>query len=104
MSTLPKENEMSCCDSIEDAIKSFGDLHALAVEMDSFRELAISVESRRDEILSEYPDQWIAVSRDGVVATADSRDELFDQLNEKRIRPEDVYHDFLDTTPLTLLL
>ena len=95
---------MSSCESIEDAIKSFGDLHALAVEMDFFRELAISVESRRGELLSEYPDQWIAVSRDGVVATADSRDELFTLLSEKRIRPEEVYHDFLDATPRTLLL
>ena len=75
-----------------------------STEMDSFRELAISVESRRSELLSEYPDQWIAVSRDGVVATADTRIELFDLLSEKRIRPKDVYHDFLDTTPRTLLL
>ena len=84
--------------------QNFGDLHELASEMDSFRELAISVESRRSELLSEYPDQWIAVSRDGVVATADTRIELFDLLSEKRIRPKDVYHDFLDTTPRTLLL
>ena len=40
----------------------------------------------------------------GVVATADSRDELFDLLSEERIRKEEVYHDFLDTTPRTLLL
>ena len=63
MSTLPKENEMPRCDS-EDVIQNFGDLHELAAEMDSFRELAMSVESRRSELLSEYPDQWIAVSRD----------------------------------------
>ena len=87
-----------------DVITNFGDLHELAAEMDSFRELAISVESRRSELLSEYPDQWIAVSRDGVVATADSRDELFELLSEKRIRKEEVYHDLLDTTPRTLLL
>ena len=59
MSTLPIENEMLRCDSIEDVIQNFGDLHELATEMDSFRELAISVESRRSELLSEYPDQWI---------------------------------------------
>ena len=104
MSTSPRESEMSRCDSIEDVIESFGDLHALAAEMDSFRELAIRVESRRSELLSEYPDQWIAVSRDGIVATADSRDELFDLQSEKRIRKEEVYHDFLDTTPRTPLL
>ena len=104
MSTLPIENEMPRCDSIEDVIQNFGDLHELATEMDSFRELAISVESRRSELLSEYPDQWIAVSRDGVVATAYSRVELFDLLSEKQIRPEEVYHDYLDTTPRTLLL
>ena len=53
MSTLPKENEMPRCDSIEDVIQNFGDLHELAAEMDSFRELAMSVESRRSELLSE---------------------------------------------------
>ena len=95
---------MSSCDSIGDAVNNFGDLQPLAVEMDSFHDLVISVESRRGELLSEYPDQWIAGSKDGVVATSDSKDELFDQLNEKRIRPEEVYHDFLDTTPRTLLL
>ena len=69
-----------------------------------FRELAIGVESRRSELLSEYPDRWIAVTRDCVVAAAESRDDLFGLLSEKRIRPEEVYHDYLDTMPRTLLL
>ena len=104
VSAMPKENEIPKCDSIEDVIRNFGDLQELAAEMDSYRELALSVESRRSELLSEYPDQWIAVSRDGVVAAAGTRDELFDLLAEKRVRPEDVYHDYLDTKPRTLLL
>ena len=104
MNAVPKENDLPRCESIEDVVRNFGDLHEMAAEMDSYRELAISVEGRRGKLLSDYPDQWIAVSRDGVVAAADTRDELFGLLAEKSIRPEDIYHDYLDTRPRTLLL
>ena len=104
MSATPKENDLPRCESIEDVIRNFGDLHELAAEMDSYRELAISVEGIRSKLLSDYPDQWIAVSGDGVVAAADTRDKLFGLLAEKRVRPEDVYHDYMDTRPRTLLL
>ena len=104
MSATPKENDLPGGESIEDVIRNFGDPLELAAEMDSYRELAISVEGIRGKLLSDYPDQWIAVSGDGVVAAADSRDELFGLLAEKRIRPEDVYHDYMDTRPRTLLL
>ena len=104
VSATPKENDLPRCESIEDVIRNFGDLHELAAEMDSYRELAISVEGRRSKLLSDYPDQWIAVSGDGVVAAADTRDELFGLLAEKSIRPKDVYHDYMDTRPRTLLL
>ena len=104
VSAMPKEKDLPGCESIEDVIRNFGNLRKLAAEMDSYRELAMSVEGRRGKLLSDYPDQWIAVSRDGVVAAADTRDELFGLLAEKSIRPEDVYHDYLDTKPRTLLL
>ena len=104
MSTLPHSSEIPRCESIEDVIQNFGDLNQLAAEMDSLRELAISVEGHRNELISEYPDQWVAVSKDGVVAAARTRRELFELLEEQRIRPDDVYHDYLDTNPRTLLL
>ena len=104
VSAMPKEKDLPGCESIEDVIRNFGNLRKLAAEMDSYREFAMSVEGRRGKLLSDYPDQWIAVSRDGVVAAADTRDELFGLLAEKSIRPEDVYHDYLDTKPRTLLL
>lgn len=104
MSSLPHSSEIPRCESIEDVIQNFGDLNQLAAEMDSLRELAISVEGRRNELISEHPDQWVAVSKDGVVAAARTRRELFELLEEQRIRPDDVYHDYLDTNPRTLLL
>ena len=99
MSTLPHSSEIPRCESIEDVIQNFGDLNQLAAEMDSLRELAISVEGRRNELISEHPDQWVAVSNEGVVAAARTRRELFELLEEQRIRPDDVYHDYLNTNP-----
>ena len=103
MSAMPKGNDLPKCESI-DVIRNFGDLHELAAEMDSYRELAMSVEGRRGKLLADYLDQWIAVSKNGGVVVADTRDALFGLLAEMSIRPEDIYHDYLDIKPRILLL
>ena len=91
-------------ETMEDVIQTLGDPIQLAADIDSLQALAIGVEGRRSELLSEYPDQWIAVTEDGVIAAAGTKSKLFEALKEQLIDPEDVYHDYLDTNPGKLLL
>ena len=76
----------------------------LAEELDKFENLVLEMESRRSEIPLKHPDLWMAIGKDGVVANADTMNDLFSLLDEKGIRREDVLHDYMDTNLRTLLL
>ena len=95
---------------IDDALKKqvlehLGDPAAIAAELSEFQELAIRLDAEYGDLLRLYPDQWVAMGKDGViVATAATMDCLFQQLDEKQISYEDVVHDYLDSNPRSLLL
>ena len=76
----------------------------LAEDLDKFENLVLEMESQRSELLLKHPDQWVAIGKDEVVATADTMGDLFRLLDEKGIRREDVFHDYMDTNLRTLLL
>ena len=86
-------------------LEHLGDPTTIAAELKGFRELAIRLDAEHTDLLRLYPDQWVAMGKDGsIVATADTVEGLFRQLDEKQIPYEDVVHDFLDSNPSTLLL
>ena len=76
----------------------------LAEELDTFQTLVLKMEDQRSELVLKHPDQWVAIGKDGIVAAADTMGDLFKMLDEKGIRREDVFHDYMDTNPRTLLL
>jgi hypothetical protein len=55
--------------------------------------------AHRAELMRDYRGQWIAVSVDGVVANADTRDALFRCLANEGIAFSDVYVDFIPENP-----
>lgn len=95
---------------MDDALKKqvlehLGDPSATAAELQQFQDLAIRMDSEHESLLKLYPDQWVAMGKDGsIVATANTMDSLFQQLDEKQIPYEDVVHDYLDSNPRSLLL
>lgn len=86
-------------------LEHLGDPTAIAAELEEFQELAIRLDAEHSDLLRLYPDQWVAMGKDGsIVATAATVDGLFQQLDEKQIPYEDVVHDYLDSNPRSLLL
>lgn len=55
-------------------------------------------------LLKTYPDKWVAMSKDGVVAVGDSLDEAFAKADAKRIPLGKINVQFMDTNPSPLLL
>ena len=51
-----------------------------------------------------YPDKWVAMGRDTVVASADTIEELFQQLYEMQVPHLDLVHDYMNTKSESLLL
>ena len=94
----------------DDALKKqvlehLGDPAAITAELTGSRELAIRLDAEHTDLLRLYPDQWVAMGKDGsIVAAADTIDGLFQKLDEKQIPYKDVVHDFMDSNPRSLLL
>ncbi len=55
-------------------------------------------------LLKTYPDKWIAMSKDGVVAAGDSLDEVFDMVDAQGVHRGVVEVEFLNTNPTPMLL
>ena len=81
-----------------------GDPSEAAAGLAAFRDLAIRMDREHSELLRLYPDRWVAMSRDGVVATAATIDDLFRQVDELQIPHHEVVHDYMDTNPRSLIL
>ncbi len=88
----------------EYVLEQMGDPTLIAAKLDEFRKLAIRMDQEHSELLRLYPDKWVAMGRDGVVASAYTVEELFRQLDEKQIPHSDVVHDYMNTKPESLLL
>lgn len=81
-----------------------GDPSSAAADLAAFRDLAIRMDTEHTELLRLYPDRWVARSKEGVVATAESIDDLFRQVDELQIPHSEVVHDYMDTNPRSLIL
>ena len=85
-------------------LEEFGDPVEALARIEKAEKLFKRLDAERKELVKIYPDQWVAMSEDGVVAAADTMDEMFRLVREKGIRTEDVYHDYMNTKPETWIL
>ena len=88
----------------EYVLEQLWDPTLIAAKLDEFRKLAIRMDQEHSELLRLYPDKWVAMGRDGVVASADTMEKLFQQLDEMQIPHSDVVHNYMNTKPESLLL
>ncbi len=86
------------------ALEEFGDPAEAVEGFERHERLFKRMDAERKELVKIYPDQWVAMSEDGIVAAADTMDEMFRLVEEKGIQTEDVYHDYMNTKPETWIL
>ena len=87
-----------------DIVNEAGGLAAMTCKMKERHALARRMDAEFDDLLERYPNQWVAVSRDGVAANAVTLEGLFAELRKKRISIEDVYHDYMSAETVHYLL
>ena len=91
-------------EEVKRALEDFGDPAEVAAGLERYERLFKRMDAERKELVKIYPDQWVAMSEDGVVAAADTMEEMFRLVREKGIPIEDVYHDYMNTKPETWIL
>ena len=100
--TLTKGEKERLLDSAVQMIKesgAAGDEEGLEYEAAWLR-----MDREWDTLTSKYPNQWVAMGKDGVVAVGDSLDDVFAKVNAKRVPPGRIDVKFMDTNPSPLLL
>lgn len=85
-------------------VEDFGDPAEAVARIEKAERLFKRIDAERKELVKIYPDQWVAMSEDGIVASADTVNELFKLVKEKGIPREDVSHAYMNTKPETWIL
>ena len=88
----------------KELIELLGDPAEAVARFEKSEKLFKRMDAERKELVKIYPDQWVAMSEDGIVAAADTMDEMFRLVEEKGIRKDDVCHAYMDTDPRTWIL
>ena len=85
-------------------LEDFGDPAEAVARFERSERLFKRIDAERKELVKIYPDQWVAMSEDGIVASADTVNELFKLVKEKGIPRDDVCHAYMDTDTRTWIL
>ena len=71
---------------------------------DEFHQAVLRLEKERTVLMSLYPDKWVAVGKAGVLAVADSMEEVFAEVESKGLSGSEFEVEFLDSNPTDLIL
>lgn len=85
-------------------IEEMGGARRLIDDLAEFRQLRIRMSEEHTALIEQYPDRWVAVGLDGLLAVGDSEDEVFEKIDGKGIPRSDVVVEYLDTDPPVLIL
>ena len=95
---MPGNKEM------DDAIKQMGGIAVIAKEMNSYNRRLRAFEARREDLLKEYPDQWVAVYKRKVRVAKPSLEAMVLEIDRLGIPRRETIVAFMDTEPKTWVL
>ena len=85
-------------------IEEMGGSGALIDDLAEFRKLRSRLTKEHPYLMEKYPDKWIAMGKDGVVAAGDTKGEVFQAVDRRGIVRSDTVVEFIDTDPPVLIL
>ena len=97
---LPAMDETGAAQIIE----QMGGREAVLKELDDFREVVRRMELERAALTGQYPDRWVAVSRDGLLAVGDTLEEICGFAKAKGLNSSDFLVAYLESDPPALIL
>lgn len=90
--------------TVKGIIDELGGAKALMEEMDEYQETVLRMRKERPRLAADYPDKWVAMGREGLLAAGDSMDQVLGQLEAQGVDGSDVVIEFMDTDPPPLIL
>ena len=91
-------------DYAREVILGDGGVEVFLREMQEFHDTVTRLWDEYDTLMEKYPDRWVVMGIDGVLAVCDSRKEVFSAVDPIRARGDAFIVEFLDTDPEPLIL
>ena len=85
-------------------IEEMGGAQAIVDGIREFAKISSRLRSEWASLMEEYPDKWIAMGKEGVLAVGDSMNSVLEEVESQGVREADVIVEFLDTDPPILIL
>ena len=76
----------------------------LKKDKDEFHQAILRLEKERTGLMEKFPDKWVAVGKAGVLAVADSMEDVFAEVESKGLSGSEFEVEFLDSNPPDLIL
>ena len=89
---------------VNDTIRGLGGVKALREGNDEFHLVAVRLDKELAALIEKHPDKWVAVGRDGVLAVADSMEEIFAEVDSAGLSGSEFEVEFLESNPPDLIL
>ena len=84
-------------------IEEMGGPGALVDDLAEFRKLHARMTKEHSYLMEQYPDRWVAMGRDGVVAAGATRAEVLEAVDKSGTARSDTVVEFIDTDPPVLI-
>ena len=69
-----------------------------------FHEVLLRMDKEYPSLMEQYPNKWVAVGKDGVLAVADSMEEVFAEVESSGLSGSEFEVEFFDSNPPDLIL
>ena len=89
---------------IRQVIEEAGGFRAFGEQIEDYRACQIRLDKERAALTDKYPDKWVAVGKEGLVAVSDSHLGLLADIDGQGLSRSAVAIGRLDTDPPLLLL
>ena len=101
---LTEEQRREALDAAIIAFEEMGGGAALRAELEAFQNLRLLVYAKYPQLQREYPNQWIAMNEDGVVAFGESHEAVMMAVRDRGMDMSDVALEYIDSEDSALVL
>ncbi len=90
--------------STDQVIKEMGGPKVISRELREFSNRVQVFECKRAELTAQYPNKWIAMYNEDIVAVADSLQDLLSRMDDRGVPRKEAIVEYMDTEQRSMVL
>ncbi len=101
---LTEEQKKQALEANRAAIERAGGIAVIRAQMDEFHKLNLRLVAEYPQLRDKYPNQWICMGKNGVLATGRSQEEVMETARRKGISASEVVFEYISPEDTILIV